>query len=83
MNVAVIKSELHQKIEDADTNQLKELYGLVINYLNNGGITDDWHALSAQEKEEILQSSAQADQQSGKPLQEVVSKLRSKYGIND
>ncbi len=35
MKTAEIKVDLHNKIENAATEQLKELYGLITNYFNS------------------------------------------------
>ncbi|GAB3933002.1 hypothetical protein [Mucilaginibacter myungsuensis] len=39
MKAEAIKIDLHDKINHANPNQLKDLYGLVVNYLN--GSTDE------------------------------------------
>ena len=46
MEVETLKSELHDKIEYADEQQLQELYGLIINYFNGQGSEEQWDLLS-------------------------------------
>jgi len=82
MEAAEIKLDLHDKIEHADAEQLKELYGLVVNYFNGTEPLEDWDTLSESEKKRINQSLEQADAGLGTPAKEVVKKIREQYGLN-
>jgi predicted transcriptional regulator len=83
MKTVDIKSDLHHKIDRAATKQLKDIYGLIINYLNGHSATEEWDSLSEKQKDAINTGLKQADAGLGKPITEVNQKLRSKYGIND
>ena len=81
MNEAAMKKELHKLIDDADDRQIKEIYGLMLNYFNEneeGG----WDSLSPYRQERITESIKQADAGLGRPFDEVTRELREKYGLN-
>lgn len=81
MNEAAMKKELHKLIDDADDRQIKEIYGLMLNYFNEneeGG----WDSLSPYHKERITESIKQAEAGLGVPAKDVLKQARKKYGLN-
>lgn len=82
MNVAEIRTDLHEKIEHADSNQVKEIYGLLINYFNGQDSIEEWDTLSDSQKEAINEGLAQAEAGEDEPVSELTNRLRSKYGLN-
>jgi len=54
MKTAEIKLDLHNKIEHANFQQLKEPYGLITNYLNSNQSVEDWEFLSEAQKGKIM-----------------------------
>ncbi len=82
MNVAEIKIDLHEKIEHVDSNQLKEIYGLLINYFNGQESLEEWGTLTDSHKEAINEGLAQAEAGDDEPVSELTKRLRDKYGLN-
>jgi hypothetical protein len=82
MENTALKIDLHEKIEHADKNQLKELYGLIINYFNSSESVEEWDLLPESQKKILNKSLEQADAGLGTPLKEVNQKLRAKYGLD-
>jgi hypothetical protein len=82
MGTAELKIDLHTKIDHADNLQLKELYGLVTNYLNSNTDVEDWHELSQVQQKALLKGIEEADAGLGNPLIKINERLRNKYGIN-
>lgn len=83
MEEAVLKNELHDKIEHADIKQLNEIYGLLMNYFNSKyDPTEGWDLLPEHHKEQILKGLAEADAGLGTPAKEVIRRTREKYGLN-
>jgi len=82
MEATEIKLDLHDKIEHADAEQLKELYGLVINYFNGTEPAEDWDALSESQKKRINKSLEQADAGLGTSAKDAIKKIRDQYGLN-
>jgi hypothetical protein len=81
MNAAEIRTDLLNKIETMNIAQLKEFYGLLHNYFNSSA-DEEWNNLTAPQKAKIEKGIAQADAGITKPIQEVTSRLRHKYGLN-
>lgn len=82
MKAAEIKLDLYDKIEHADFEQLKELYGLITNYFNGTEAVEDCELLSESQKKKINQSLEQADAGLGAPAKEAIKKVREQYGLN-
>jgi len=82
MKTAEIKLDLHNKIDNVASKQLKEIYGLVINYLNSNNTVEKWDALTETQKNKIMQGLDQADAGLGTPAKEVIKRAREKYGLN-
>jgi len=81
MEVAEIKTELHQKIDSADSDQLKQIYGLISNYLT-GNDTEDWDALTEAQQAHVLKGADEAHAGLGNSLTDINTRIKAKYGIN-
>jgi hypothetical protein len=82
MEDTAIKTDLHDKIEHADSEQLKELYGLVLNYFNGLEPDEDWEGLPDSHKRSIEKGLEQADAGLGKSLSDVNKIVEEKYKLN-
>ncbi|HEY9534917.1 MAG TPA: hypothetical protein VIQ77_10285 [Mucilaginibacter sp.] len=81
MNEAAIKTELHDRIEHADERQIKEIYGLVLNYFNGQDDHEEWDSLSEAEQQIILKSLDEADAGLVTPFDEATRQIKAKYGL--
>jgi hypothetical protein len=82
MNAAELKLDLHDKIDHADSKQLREIYGLLINYFNGQTSVEEWDTLTDSQKDAINEGLAQAEAEQDEPVSELTRRLRSKYGLN-
>ena len=83
MNTTELKINLHDKIEHADNKQLKEIYGLLINYFNGQySPEEEWDSLPESHKRQIMKGLEEANAGLGTPAKEVSDRLRKKYGLN-
>nr|WP_067055024.1 hypothetical protein [Mucilaginibacter sp. L294] len=82
MSTAELKNELHEKIDHADDTQVKQLYGLMLNYFNGLDDTEEWDTLPQYQQEQINIGLAQAEAGLGSPAAEVIKSTREKYGLN-
>jgi hypothetical protein len=84
MEETAIKDELIEIIEHADLNQLKEIQGLLTNYINGQWVDEDeWDSsLTEYQKSEILKGLEEADAGLGTPFDEATRQIRKKYGLN-
>lgn len=79
MKSAELKLEMFRKIDSLETNKLKELYGIMINYLNSNKESDEWLNVTDNEKKSIEIAIEQLDCGKGIPHSEVINRLRNKY----
>ena len=82
MKTAEIKLDLHNKIGSAGSKQLKEIYGLVLNYLNGNSTIEEWDTLTEPQKKKIMAGLEEANAGLGTPAKDVIKKAREKYGLN-
>jgi len=81
MDEIAIKTQLIDKIEHADFEQLKEIYSLLNGYFD-GEQEGGWDSLSVYQKEKINRSIEQANAGLGVSATEVIQIARKKYGLN-
>jgi len=83
MEEAALKIDLHDKIEHADSTQLRELYGLVTDYFSSQiVIGGEWDELSDYQREKIRKGLEEADAGLCVPAEEVTERVRKKYSLN-
>ena len=83
MEEAALKLELHDKIEHADSNQLKEIYGLITDYFSDQETLGEWDSISQYQKDRIEKSIEQANAGLCRPAKDIIREVREKYGLND
>jgi hypothetical protein len=82
MEDTALKIDLHDKIDHADADQVRELYGLIINYFNGTESVEEDNFLSEAQKKILYKSLEQADAGLGTSLKDINNKLRAKYNLN-
>jgi hypothetical protein len=81
MEASALKVDLIDKIEHANDDQVREIYGLVTNYFN-GQDEDGWDSVPELHQKLILKGLEQANAGLTTPAKEVTARLRAKYGLN-
>jgi len=79
MTTDQIKFQIYRKIDNLDASGLKELYGLITNYLNSKKDSSDWIGVSDYEKTEIGIAIEQLKENEGISHNDVMKALRKKY----
>lgn len=82
MEEALLKTDLHYKIDHANSAQLRALYGLITNYFNGDEKVEEWDTLTTQQQQLINKGLEQADAGLGTPLSEVTKRIREKHKLN-
>lgn len=82
MEVSEIRNDLIERIEHADPEQLKELYGLVINYFGSHITSGINEPLTEYQRMKIQKGLEQAEAGLVVPFDEVVKKVRDKHRLN-
>lgn len=79
MNSAEIKIDLLRKLDGLKGKNLKEAYGILLNFINSGSNISEWENLSTEQKEAIQIGIQQLDNGEGKDHSQVMSNLRNKF----
>jgi hypothetical protein len=82
MNPAEIKIELFRKLDGLKDNKLNEVYGLLLNYINNEKDVSEWDSLSNEEKAALEQGIEQLNANKTTTHNQVLSAARKKH-LND
>jgi hypothetical protein len=78
MNTAEIKLEIFRKLDSLDNNKIKDLYGLVLNFVNQQKSIEEWHELSEEQRQGLLIAEDQIKNGQGIPHAQIVSKFKKK-----
>lgn len=81
MSTAELKLDLFRKLNTLDSHKIKEVYGLIINYMNKQGVPDFWDELSEAEKNAINEGMEQLDKGQSLSYSEVRENIRKKHNI--
>ncbi|HBX49952.1 MAG: hypothetical protein A2275_04205 [Bacteroidetes bacterium RIFOXYA12_FULL_35_11] len=81
MSTAEIKLDLFRKLDTLDSRKIKEVYGLIVNYLNKKGVPDFWDELSEEEKNAINDGIDQLDKGQSLSYSDVRANIRKKHNI--
>ena len=79
MTTSDLKLKIFRQIDSLDKSRLEELYGILLNYLNQQRDVDDWNALTKEQKQGILDAIDDIDSGKGVPHVKVMAKIRKKY----
>lgn len=79
MTASDIKLKIFRQIDALDNKRLEELYGVLLNYLNEQKNLDEWGKLTEEQQNGLLDSIEEIDAGKGIPHSEVMEKIRKKY----
>lgn len=81
MDTTNIKINLIKEIDSLDNKNVKELYGIVMNFINGKVESENWDSLTEIQKAGIVSGLNQLDQDKGISHDMVMEELKKKYGI--
>ena len=79
MSTAEIKLKLFREIDLLDESKLKEVYGLLFNFLNKENDTEEWNALSLVQQTGLLNAIDALNSSEGTDHKTIMDKFRKKY----
>ena len=79
MSTAEIKLKLFREIVLLDESKLKEVYGLLFNFLNKENDTEEWNALSLVQQTGLLNAIDELNSSEGVDHKTIMDKFRKKY----
>jgi hypothetical protein len=79
MTVSDLKLKLFRQIDSLEKDRLEELYGVLINYINEKKDLNDWSKLTEVQKQGIFDAIEEIESGNGIPNEAVMSKIHKKY----
>lgn len=79
MSTAEIKLKLFREIDLLDESKLREVYGLLFNFLNKENDTEEWNALSLVQQTGLLNAIDELNSSEGTDHKTIMDKFRKKY----
>jgi hypothetical protein len=79
MTVSDLKLKIFRQIDSLERNRLEELYGVLINFLNEKKDISDWEKLTDEQKQGIVDAIEEIESGKGIPNEKVMSGIRKKY----
>jgi hypothetical protein len=79
MTVSDLKLKIFRQIDSLEKNRLEELYGVLINYINEKKDINDWDKLTEEQKQGIFDAIEEIDLGKGISNEKVMSKIHRKY----
>lgn len=79
MTVSDLKLKIFRQIDSLEKNRLEELYGVLINFINEKKDISDWMKLTREQKQGIFDAIEEIDLGKGISNEKVMSKIRKKY----
>lgn len=79
MTVSDLKLKIFRQIDSLERNRLEELYGVLLNFLNEKRDISDWEGLTEEQKQGIFDAIEEIELGKGIPNEEVMTKIRKKY----
>ncbi len=79
MNSAEIKIDLFRKVDSLKGESLKEVYGLLLNYMNSINNLNEWDELTKEQKDAIKLGLNQLDNGQAREHNSVITDFRNKY----
>lgn len=83
MSTEELKLQMFRQIDSLEGQKLRELYGVVQNYLSSKVDPGEWFGVSNDHQAGILEAIEELDQGKSKPHSELMSHLRLKYGKSE
>ncbi len=79
MTTSDLKLKIFRQIDSLEKSRLEELYGILLNYLNEQRDVSDWDGLTGAQKQGIVDAVEEIESGKGIPHDRGISKIRLKY----
>jgi hypothetical protein len=79
MTVSDLKLKIFRQIDSLEKSRLEELYGVLINYINEKKDISDWEKLTVEQRQGIFDAIEEIDLGKGISNEKVMTKIRKKY----
>jgi len=79
MTISDLKLKIFREVDSLEKNRLEELYGVLINYINENKEISDWGKLTTEQRQGIIDAVEEIDNGKGIPNEKIMFNMRKKY----
>jgi hypothetical protein len=79
MTASDLKLKIFRQIDSLEKNRLEELYGVLLNFMNEKRDMSDWERLTEEQQQGIFNAIEEIDAGKGIPTEAVFAKIHKKY----
>ena len=79
MTASDLKLKIFRQIDSLEGKRLEELYGVLLNFINDKKDVSDWSRLSDEQKQGIYNAIEEIDDEKGISNAKIISKIRNKF----
>ena len=79
MTVSDLKLKIFRQIDSLEKNRLEELYGVLLNFINEKKDVGDWDRLTDEQKQGIFDAIEEIELGKGIDNEKVMSKIRKQF----
>lgn len=79
MTASDLKLKIFRQIDSLEGKRLEELYGVLLNFINDKKDVSDWSRLSDEQKQGIYNAIEEIDAEKGIPNAKIISKISNKF----
>ncbi len=79
MTISELKLKIFRQIDSLERSRLEEVYGVLLNVMNEKRDLSDWERLTVEQKQGIFDAIEEIELKKGIASEEVMSEVRSKY----
>ncbi len=79
MRTAELKLKLFREIDTLEKSKLEQIYGLVLNFINNDNDTEEWNTLTKTQQKGLLDAIEEMNSSNGIDHKKVMAKHKNKY----
>jgi len=79
MSTSELKLKLFREIDTLEKSKLEQIYGLVLNFINNDNDTEEWNTLTTTQQKGLLDAIEEMNSSEGIEHKKVMAKYKNKY----
>lgn len=77
MTASDLKLKIFRQIDSLEGKRLEELYGVLLNFINDKKDVSDWSRLSDEQKQGIYNAIEEIDAEKGIPNAKIISRIKN------
>lgn len=79
MSTAELKLKLFREIDTLEESKLEQVYGILLDFINNESNTEEWHSLSKTKQKGLIDAIDEMNSSEGIDHKSILDKYKQKY----